>query len=185
MVAVDAEVVGEGEAEVLLVEAAGAQRVGGVDDRVCQADRDRLALFDLAVAAGGDVAADRERQTFREHVVEFEPGDRLVLYSDGLIEAVDDDGEPFGFERFEQTILSNGHLAADDIKKALLGAVKKFTRNRPPEDDQTLVVVAFEEMTADHLPPPQRLESVPVADLEQATRTIALAILRTCGVRSS
>lgn len=87
------------------------------------------------------------RDPFRERTVEFESGDRLILYSDGLIEAVDDDGEPFGFERFEETILLSGHLGADDIKKALLTAVKKFTHNRPPEDDQTLVVVAFEEVT--------------------------------------
>jgi sigma-B regulation protein RsbU (phosphoserine phosphatase) len=106
----------------------------------------------------------RRRDPFREHVVEFTAGDRLVLYSDGLIEAVDDDGEPFGFERFEQVIESNGHLSADEIKKALLNAVRKFTRNRPPEDDQTLVVVAFEEMTADLLPTPARLAQVPMTE---------------------
>jgi len=87
------------------------------------------------------------RDPFREQTVEFESGDRLILYSDGLIEAVDDDGEPFGFDRFEETIRTSGHLGADEIKKALLTAIKKFTHNRPPEDDQTLVVVAFEEVT--------------------------------------
>jgi hypothetical protein len=61
-------------------------------------------------------------------------------------------------------IAEHGRQSADEIKKALLTAVRKFTRNRPPEDDQTLVVVAFEEMTADHLPRPQRLDSVPVAE---------------------
>ncbi len=90
----------------------------------------------------------RRRDPFREHTVEFTSGDRLVLYSDGLIEAVDDDGEPFGFDRFEQAIVSNGEGSADDLKKAILNAVRKFTRNRPPEDDQTLVVVAFEEPEA-------------------------------------
>jgi sigma-B regulation protein RsbU (phosphoserine phosphatase) len=102
----------------------------------------------------------RRREPFREHVVEFMAGDRLVLYSDGLIEAIDDDGNPFGFDRFEQTIVTNGHLDADDIKKALLGAVRKFTRNRPPEDDQTLVVVAFEDAAADLLATPRISEMV-------------------------
>ena len=94
----------------------------------------------------------RRRDPFREHHVEFMPGDRLVLYSDGLIECVDDDGEPFGFERFEKVIAEHGHQSADEIKKALLTAVRKFTRNRPPEDDQTLVVVAFEEEAVDAVP---------------------------------
>ncbi|HVE70462.1 MAG TPA: PP2C family protein-serine/threonine phosphatase [Thermoanaerobaculia bacterium] len=94
----------------------------------------------------------REGESFREHTVTFDAGDRLILYSDGLIEAVDDDGEPFGFVRFEQTIVAAGRQSADDLKKALLHAVKKFTRNRPPEDDQTLVVVAFDDPVADHVP---------------------------------
>jgi hypothetical protein len=106
----------------------------------------------------------RRRDPFREHTVEFTAGDRLVLYSDGLIECVDDDGEPFGFERFEATIKSHGHQSADEIKKALLHAVRKFTRNRPPEDDQTLVVVAFEDVAADLLPVPARLADVTVAE---------------------
>ncbi len=95
---------------------------------------------------GFPLGVRRRGEGFREHTVDFAPGDRLILYSDGLIEAIDDDGEPFGFERFEQTIVNSGHLGADDLKKSLLNAVKKFTRNRPPEDDQTLVVVAFEEV---------------------------------------
>src|SRR5688572_4490240 len=117
-----------------------------------------------ALSSWGFPLGVRRRENFREHTVEFEPGDRLVLYSDGLIEAIDDDGEPFGFERFEQSIVSGGHLGADDLKKALLNAVKKFTRNRPPEDDQTLVVVAFEDVAADLLPAPARLADVPVVE---------------------
>ena len=87
----------------------------------------------------------KRREPFTEHTVEFDVGDRLILYSDGLIEAIDDDGDPFGFERFEKTILSCGHMHAEDIKKTLLNSIRKFTRNRPPEDDQMLVVVSFEE----------------------------------------
>ncbi len=90
----------------------------------------------------------RRREPFREHTVEFSAGDRLILYSDGLIEAVDDDGEPYGFERFERTLREHGHSSAEEIKKALLTSVRKFTRNRPPEDDQTLVVVSFDEEAA-------------------------------------
>jgi hypothetical protein len=118
-----------------------------------------------ALSSWGFPLGVKRREPYREHNVVFLPGDRLVLYSDGLIEAIDDDGNPFGFERFEQVILSNGHLAADDIKKALLAAVRKFTRNRPPEDDQTLVVVAFEEMVADVLPNTAHMaELVPVSE---------------------
>ncbi|HEX8152802.1 MAG TPA: PP2C family protein-serine/threonine phosphatase, partial [Thermoanaerobaculia bacterium] len=104
----------------------------------------------------------RRREPFREHTASFGIGDRLILYSDGLIEAIDDDGEPFGFDRFEKTIIDSGHLGADDIKKALLTAVRKFTRNRPPEDDQTLVVVSFDEEPATvSVPRPIVAEALP------------------------
>lgn len=104
----------------------------------------------------------RRREPFRELSVEFEPGDRLVLYSDGLIEAIDDDGEPFGFDRFEKTIIDAGHLGAEDIKKSILNSVRKFTHNRPPEDDQTLVVVSFEALAAPAWRAPEAVEEVVV-----------------------
>jgi sigma-B regulation protein RsbU (phosphoserine phosphatase) len=115
-----------------------------------------------ALSSWGFPLGVRRREGFREHTVEFSAGDRLILYSDGLIEAIDDDGNPFGFDRFEQTIVTAGHLGADEMKKALLGAVKKFTRNRPPEDDQTLVVVAFEEVETDFAPRGVAAEAEPV-----------------------
>jgi Stage II sporulation protein E (SpoIIE) len=96
----------------------------------------------------------KRREPFREHSVDFAAGDRLVLYSDGLIECIDDDGEPYGFDRFENTITRAGHLSAEEIKKTVLNSVRKFTRNRPPEDDQTLVVVSFDGAVSEALQPP-------------------------------
>lgn len=96
------------------------------------------------LSAWGFPLGVKRRDPFGEHVALLEPGDRLVLYSDGLIEAVDDDGEPFGFERFEGVLSRSGARRADEVRREVLAAVARFTRNRPPEDDQTLVVLAYE-----------------------------------------
>jgi hypothetical protein len=133
---------------------------GHLDPYVYRAATEKMEVL----SSWGFPLGVRRRDPFVEHMVEFNAGDRLVLYSDGLIEAVDDDGEPFGFERFEQVIASHGRQSADEIKKALLTAVRKFTRNRPPEDDQTLVVVAFEDVAEARLPVPVRLATLPVAE---------------------
>jgi sigma-B regulation protein RsbU (phosphoserine phosphatase) len=117
---------------------------GHLDPYVFRASMKKLE----ALSSWGFPLGVRRREPFREHVVEFAAGDRLILYSDGLIEAIDDDGEPFGFDRFERVLLESGHLSAEDIKKTLLGSIRKFTRNRPPEDDQTLVVVSFDRDVA-------------------------------------
>jgi sigma-B regulation protein RsbU (phosphoserine phosphatase) len=114
---------------------------GHLDPYVFRAATKRLE----ALSSWGFPLGVRRREPFMEHTVDFDAGDRLILYSDGLIEAIDDDGDPYGFERFEKTILGCGHMDAEDIKKTLLNSIKKFTRNRPPEDDQTLVVVSFED----------------------------------------
>jgi len=117
---------------------------GHLDPYVYRARTGRLE----ALSSWGFPLGVRRREPFTEHTVDFDDGDRLILYSDGLIEAIDDDGDPFGFDRFEKTILACGHMDAEDIKKSLLNSIKKFTRNRPPEDDQTLVVVSFEAQQA-------------------------------------
>jgi hypothetical protein len=114
---------------------------GHLDPYVYRAATKRLE----ALSSWGFPLGVRRREPFTEHTVDFDAGDRLILYSDGLIEAIDDDGDPYGFDRFEKTILGCGHMDAEDIKKTLLNSIRKFTRNRPPEDDQTLVVVSFEE----------------------------------------
>jgi hypothetical protein len=132
---------------------------GHHDPYVYRADKGQVE----ALSSWGFPLGVRRRDPYREHDVEFSAGDRLILYSDGLIEAVDDDGEPFGFERFEQTIIAHGHGSAEEIKKAMLTAVRKFTHNRPPEDDQTLVVVAFEEAAAELVTNEPRLAVEPAA----------------------
>lgn len=121
---------------------------GHLDPYVYRATTKRLE----ALSSWGFPLGVRRREPFREHAVEFAAGDRLILYSDGLIEALDDDGEPFGFERFERTIVENGEATAEEIKKAVLSSIRRFTRNRPPEDDQTLVVVSFDEPAAAYVP---------------------------------
>ncbi len=116
---------------------------GHLDPYVYRASTGRIE----ALSAWGYPLGIRRRDPFPEITVRFSPGDRLILYSDGLIEALNDEGEPFGFKRFEKVLLDESAGSAAEIREALLRAVKKFTRNRPPEDDQTLVVLTFDEQS--------------------------------------
>jgi len=113
---------------------------GHLDPYIFRARERRLE----ALSAWGFPLGVRRRHPFSAHRAVLDPGDRLVLYSDGLIEALDDDGEPFGFDRFEQLLEVHGSKAPDEIRREVLSAVRKFTRNRPLEDDQTLVILSFE-----------------------------------------
>lgn len=69
-------------------------------------------------------------------------GDFLVWLSDGLVEATNGDGEPFGYERIRE-VLTGSFDSADDVKQALVDAVREHGRGSTPDDDRTLVVMHY------------------------------------------
>ena len=71
----------------------------------------------------------------------FEDGDLLVVCTDGLNEAHNDEGELFGRERLLELVDALGARPAETIAQDLLAAVDTFVGGQPQTDDQTLVVV--------------------------------------------
>lgn len=71
--------------------------------------------------------------------VQLEPGDTLLLYSDGIPDALSDDGEEFGERRLSDLLRANGHLDAAALLKTLIASVQAFS-GREQEDDITMVV---------------------------------------------
>ena len=71
----------------------------------------------------------------------FGPGDRVVIYSDGVVEAYDVDGEPFGYDRLARTLERSAGLGGDGLIAAVLGEVDSHRGAAPVEDDLTLLVV--------------------------------------------
>lgn len=70
------------------------------------------------------------------------PGSRLVMYSDGLVEAADEAGEMLGYEAVAAVLAEIGSQApATELIQALLQRVRRHTGDRPLADDLTIVVV--------------------------------------------
>jgi serine phosphatase RsbU (regulator of sigma subunit) len=85
-------------------------------------------------------------QTFNKVIGEEEralrPGDVVVFYTDGLIEAVNASDEQFGFERLLQVLSQMRQQSATEIKKALFEAVNAFAGEQGSiKDDLTILVV--------------------------------------------
>ena len=96
------------------------------------------------VGGNGTVLGRFTNVEFHEKRYPFEPGDRLVLYTDGIIEALGSEGEMFGEERLQALILENNSLSTDDFSGLLLEKVQRWTEDRPTDqhdDDLTLLVV--------------------------------------------
>jgi phosphoserine phosphatase RsbU/P len=64
-----------------------------------------------------------------------------VLLTDGLVEAANSSGEPFGFERLEALLKEEAASEAERIRQVLLQAVETHTGSAPPDDDRTLVIL--------------------------------------------
>ena len=77
---------------------------------------------------------------------QLEAGDRIVLCSDGIIEAENAAGELFGFERTVEMIGQGcrENLPAVELLDQIIGEVKAFSGDAPQGDDQTMVVLAVE-----------------------------------------
>jgi phosphoserine phosphatase RsbU/P len=71
-------------------------------------------------------------------------GDSILLSTDGLIEAKDDQGERFGWERIENCVKQGGS-DVESVKSRITLSLSQFVRQCPQADDTTLVLVGFEE----------------------------------------
>lgn len=72
----------------------------------------------------------------------FDIGDRLLLYTDGIVEASIPDGPMFEVERVNQELLRNTQANSKDTLEALLEAVNTFTKGMSPSDDRTALLIA-------------------------------------------
>jgi len=64
-----------------------------------------------------------------------------VLYTDGVTEALDPNGEEFGPERMTQTLRASAKEGAQGIINRLTADVRNFANGHPQHDDITLIVV--------------------------------------------
>ncbi len=108
----------------------------------------------LVVRAGGEVeridtmnlgfpiGLDEEISDFINHtVIKLNPGDGVVLYTDGIPEAYNIDKQQYGIERLCEVVSQNWDGSAEEIKQAVADDVKQFIGSQKVFDDITLVVI--------------------------------------------
>jgi len=92
------------------------------------------------LALGIDGGRVFERVT-KDFTFDMEPGDCLLLYTDGVNEAVDAAGEEFGMERLHEVFLSAASSGADAVLAAFQKALADFVGGSPQSDDITIIAV--------------------------------------------
>jgi sigma-B regulation protein RsbU (phosphoserine phosphatase) len=82
-----------------------------------------------------------DKAEYKERELQVEPGDVLVFYTDGLLEARDLEGEEFGYERLGQVIEEYASLPARRLIEKIFARIEKFTLGSGKADDRTILVL--------------------------------------------
>ena len=81
--------------------------------------------------------------TFTPRSLVLQPGDALVLYTDGATDARDPAGDLFGGARLDQAIAAVAAAPADAIVSSIMRTVNDFAHGAPPEDDLTVLALRY------------------------------------------
>ena len=92
---------------------------------------------------GGPVLGLLDGVEYEFETVQLEPGDVLVVCSDGVTEARDVKGEEFGRDRLLEAVASCHGQKADAVLERLLSAVSRFSAGAPQADDITVLALRY------------------------------------------
>lgn len=83
------------------------------------------------------------RQTTEEHQIHFNAGDFLLLYTDGISEAMNINHEEFGEEQLYTVVATNHVVNVQDMQQKILRHVNDFVQNAKQHDDITMIIAQF------------------------------------------
>jgi phosphoserine phosphatase RsbU/P len=82
--------------------------------------------------------------TLDERTINLSPGMTLLLFTDGMTDCRDPNGEAFGLERIKQTLCNYTNLTAQQVCDELLDTLRRYQNGAKQDDDVTLVAVHVE-----------------------------------------
>jgi sigma-B regulation protein RsbU (phosphoserine phosphatase) len=116
----------------------------------CNAGHNEPILIDQAdnvsrLKEGGIIVGILPGMVYEERTIDFLPGSLLVVYSDGITEAMDSNEEEFGEERLIRLIKENKNSAPSELIDLIINIVNEYAGNTEQADDMTLVIIKREE----------------------------------------
>ena len=93
------------------------------------------------LATGGLAVGILDDFVYADDIVHIQPGDMMVVFSDGVTDMIDDAEVPFGEERLARLIDANRTLPAADLVQTVVSELQAYAGDEPAFDDLTVVVV--------------------------------------------
>jgi len=91
---------------------------------------------------GGIPLGMMDTATFEEESLNLSAGDTVIMYSDGVSEAMNADEDMFGEQRIAEVISSHRNASPSELIDHIVAAVKGFVSNHPQTDDITVVALS-------------------------------------------
>ncbi len=110
-------------------------------------------MFELFKDKHGFVIGGMEGLKYKEYALQFQPGDKLFLYTDGVPEAMDGSKEMFGIERMLKELNKHRDDIPMDILVSMHKAVDAFADGAEQFDDLTMLCVEYRGTSADRQMP--------------------------------
>jgi len=102
----------------------------------------RAARKDFEVLDTEGIPIGLEKKTkYSQVTTTLAPGDLVVLYTDGIIEAMNDEGAQYTLESLQQVILDGADLAPEKLKRAIIDDMNRFVGKAKQHDDQTFLLL--------------------------------------------
>jgi sigma-B regulation protein RsbU (phosphoserine phosphatase) len=99
----------------------------------------------LRLDSGGLPTGIMPATKYGEGSITFQPGDVLIIYSDGITESINAEGEEFGEQRLIEVVQANSNRSASGIRDRIEEALSRFVGSAAPVDDMTLMIIKREE----------------------------------------
>ncbi len=84
-------------------------------------------------------------ELLEERTLPIAAGDLFVLFTDGITEAMNQEFDLFGEERFSRLLEEHGHLPSEDLRERILGDVEAFVGDADQHDDMTIVLLRIDD----------------------------------------
>jgi sigma-B regulation protein RsbU (phosphoserine phosphatase) len=120
----------------------------GADGRAAQV----LAPSGIVVGLRIPGANEKFAELLEETSITLQRGDVLVLYTDGITEAMNGDSDLFGEARLSRIVTEHGHLDAAELRERILREVEAFVGTADQHDDMTMILIKVEEMAVSQEP---------------------------------
>lgn len=119
------------------------------DPRLAKARKSKTNTRAINLSLGGTPLGLMDGGVFQERKVQLSPGDRIFLYTDGLIECTNPRNEMWGKNNLSAVIAESNGESIQGLRDRTVGEATKFFAGNPAKDDVTVVVV---EMSKDWQP---------------------------------